>query len=197
TQGAGPPGMTAGTSAAGRRHDAVRRAGVAVLAADLQAAPNVLPALHRWLDPDSMRTLQAVLSDPGHPLRALWPHEGRLPNVLRGDPETLASLLVTTYSLGLTWCRLAQVTPPATGFALPQAVAAELTSPALHSPPSTDELSAWDIIKAARAHLAAKREPSQSPAGTPDPPAGPVAGGSPPPVPPGSLPPVPAPPPPV
>lgn len=185
TQGAGPGGMTAGTSAPGRRHDAVRRAGVAVLAADLQAAPNVLPALHRWLDPDSMRTLQALLGDPGHPLRALWPREGRLPDVLRGDPEKLGSLLVTTYSLGLTWCRLAQVTPPAMGFALPQAVAAELMSPALHTPPSTDELSAWDIIKAARAHLAAQREPSQSPSGTPDPPAGPVAGGAVPSAPPG------------
>ncbi|MEV5569765.1 hypothetical protein AB0L06_06935 [Spirillospora sp. NPDC052269] len=181
------PGMTAGTSAAGRRHDAVRRAGVAVLAADLQAAPNVLPALHRWLDPDSMRTLQALLTDPGHPLRALWPREGRLPDVLRGDSEALSSLLVTTYSLGLTWCRLAQVTPPPTGFAMPQAIAAELMSPALHTPPSTDELSAWDIIKAARAHLAAQREPSQSPEGTPDPPAGPVAGGTPP-GPPGSAP---------
>ncbi|WP_242909827.1 hypothetical protein [Actinomadura terrae] len=156
--GAGQPGQP------GRGHDEVRRAGVAVLAADLQAAPNALPVLQRWLDPDSARTLQAVLTDPAHPLRALWPREGRLPEALRsGDADALAALLATTYTLGLTWCRLAQVPPPATGFAVPQAVAAELTSPAMHTPPSTDELSAWDIIKAARAHMAAERATSDQP----------------------------------
>uniref|UniRef100_UPI0037C690A5 hypothetical protein n=1 Tax=Actinomadura sp. TaxID=1989 RepID=UPI0037C690A5 len=145
-------------AAPGRGHDEVRRAGIAVLAADLQAAPGALPALQRWLDPDSARTLQAVLSDPANPLRELWPRDGRLPDALRSDDaEALGALLATTYTLGLTWCRLAQVAPPATGFAVPQAVAAELTSPAMHSPPSTDELSAWDIIKAARAHMAAER----------------------------------------
>lgn len=145
----------------GRSHDEVRRAGIAVLAADLQAAPGAMPALQRWLDPDSARTLQAVLGDPANPLRALWPRDGRLPDALRrDDPDALAALLATTYTIGLTWCRLAQVPPPASGFAVPQAVAAELTSPALHSPPSTDELSAWDIIKAARAHMAAERASS-------------------------------------
>ncbi|MBA8952917.1 hypothetical protein ACFQU9_19440 [Actinomadura namibiensis] len=143
----------------GRGHDRVRHAGLAVLAADLQAAPGVLPALQRWMDPDGARTLQAVLTDPAHPLRVLWPRDGRLPEALRSaDADALAALLATTYTLGLTWCRLAQVPPPATGFAVPQAVAAELTSPAMHTPPSTDELSAWDIIKAAREHLAAQRE---------------------------------------
>ncbi|WP_433323279.1 hypothetical protein [Spirillospora sp. CA-294931] len=143
----------------GRGHDEVRRAGVAVLAADLQAAPNVLPALQRWLDPDSARTLQEVLTNPSHPLRELWPRDGRLPEALRStDTDALGSLLATTYTLGLTWCRLAQIPPPATGFAVPQAIASELTSPALYAPPSTDELSAWDIIKAARAHMASERE---------------------------------------
>ncbi|WP_067472150.1 hypothetical protein [Actinomadura hibisca] len=142
----------------GRAHDRARHAGLAVLAADLQAAPGVLPALQPWLDADSARALQAVLTDPAHPLRVLWPRDGRLPEPLRGtDADLLSALLATTYTLGLTWCRLAQVPPPATGFAVPQAIAAELTSPALHTPPSTDELSAWDIIKAARAHLAAER----------------------------------------
>ncbi|TDD63546.1 hypothetical protein E1293_43075, partial [Actinomadura darangshiensis] len=148
-------------AAPGRSHDEVRRAGIAVLAADLQAAPGALPALQRWLDTDSARTLQAVLADPANPLRSLWPRDGRLPDTLRSDdPDALAALLATTYTLGLTWSRLAQVPPPATGFAVPQAVAAELTSPAMHSPPSTDELSAWDIIKAARAHMAAERASS-------------------------------------
>ena len=157
----------------GRPHDEVRRAGVAVLAADLQSVPNAVPVLQRWLDPDSARTLQAVLTDASHPLRDLWPREGRLPEPLRStDADALQGLLATTYALGLTWCRLAQVPPPATGFALPQAIAAELTSPAMHTPPSTDELSAWDIIKAARAHLAAERE-AQSP--SPDRPDAPVA----------------------
>ncbi|WP_433479476.1 hypothetical protein ACQPZP_22015 [Spirillospora sp. CA-142024] len=148
-------------AATGRGHDEVRRAGIAVLAADLQAAPGALPALQRWLDTDSARTLQAVLADPANPLRSLWPRDGRLPDALRSDdPDALAALLSATYTLGLTWCRLAQVPPPATGFAVPQAVAAELTSPAMHTPPSTDELSAWDIIKAARAHMAAERATS-------------------------------------
>ncbi|WP_141575593.1 hypothetical protein [Actinomadura sp. WMMA1423] len=188
-------------AAAGRSHDEVRRAGVAVLAADLQAAPGALPALQRWLDADSARTLQAVLSDPAHPLRSLWPRDGRLPDTLRGDDsDALSALLATTYTLGLTWCRLAQVPPPATGFAVPQAVAAELTSPAMHTPPSTDELSAWDIIKAARAHMAAERASSGA-----DQPVAPVpepaqeAPGPPPavaPAPPPAAPPVPAPEPP-
>ncbi|MFI0481290.1 hypothetical protein [Actinomadura sp. 9N215] len=151
-------------AAPGRGHDEVRRAGIAVLAADLQAAPGALPALQRWLDADSARTLQAVLSDPANPLRSLWPRDGRLPDALRSDdPDALAALLATTYTLGLTWCRLAQVPPPATGFVVPQAVAAELTSPAMHTPPSTDELSAWDIIKAAREHLAAERAGGDQP----------------------------------
>ncbi|WP_242892825.1 hypothetical protein [Actinomadura litoris] len=195
---AGAPGQP------GRGHDEVRRAGIAVLAADLQAAPNALAVLQRWLDPDSARTLQAVLTDPANPLRALWPREGRLPEALRtGDADALASLLATTYTLGLTWCRLAQVPPPATGFAVPQAVAAELTSPAMHTPPSTDELSAWDIIKAARAHMAAERaidrpvapvpEPQQGPPGPP-PAVAPVEPPSAPPVPSGPpVPPVPPP----
>ncbi|WP_067468451.1 hypothetical protein [Actinomadura macra] len=191
-------------AAAGRGHDEVRRAGIAVLAADLQAAPNALAALQRWLDPDSARTLQTVLSDPANPLRSLWPRDGRLPEALRtDDPDALAALLATTYTLGLTWCRLAQVPPPATGFAVPQAVAAELTSPAMHSPPSTDELSAWDIIKAARAHMAAERatgdqpvapvpDPQQQAPGPP-PAVAPVAPPAPPPVQPAAQPPVPSP----
>ncbi|MFC5745423.1 hypothetical protein [Actinomadura rugatobispora] len=168
----------------GRPHDEVRRAGVAVLAADLQSAPNAMPALQRWLDPDSARTLQAVLTDASHPLRDLWPREGRLPEALRtSDADALAALLATTYTLGLTWCRLAQVPPPATGFALPQALAAELTSPAMHTPPSTDELSAWDIIKAARAHLASERETQSPPPAQPDAPVAPVPEPPPPPPP--------------
>ncbi|MBE1536425.1 hypothetical protein [Actinomadura algeriensis] len=192
--------------AGGRAHDEVRRAGVAVLAADLQAAPGALPALQRWLDPDSARTAQAVLTDPAHPGRALWPRDGRLPDALRtDDADALASLLATTYTLGLTWCRLAQVHPPATGFAVPQAAASQLTSPAMHSPPSTDELSAWDIIKAARAHMAAERaaaggdepvapvpEPQREPSGPP-PAAAPVEPPAAPPVSPAPGPPVPAP----
>ncbi|MCP9976818.1 hypothetical protein [Actinomadura madurae] len=103
-------------AAPGRGHDEVRRAGIAVLAADLQAAPGALPALQRWLDTDSARTLQAVLSDPANPLRSLWPRDGRLPDTLRSDdPDALAALLSTTYTLGLTWCRLAQVPPPGDG----------------------------------------------------------------------------------
>ncbi|MFI0450066.1 hypothetical protein [Actinomadura sp. 6N118] len=175
--------------AAGRGHDEVRRAGIAVLAADLQAAPHVLPALQRWLDPDSARTLQAVLADPGSPLRELWPRDGRLPEALRStDTDALAALLATTYTLGLTWCRLAQVSPPAVGFAVPQAAAAELAGTGVHSPPSTDELSAWDIIKAARAHLASEREQAADAAVAPLPPQPQAPAPTPPPPPPPSAP---------
>ncbi|PRX02499.1 UNVERIFIED_ORG: hypothetical protein CLV66_11548 [Actinomadura viridilutea] len=188
---AGLTGSRAPVPTGGRPHDDVRRAAVALLAADLQAAPNALPALHRWLDPDSARTLHAVLTDPANPLRALWPREGRLPEALRStDAEALSWLLATTYTIGLTWCRLAQVPPPATGFAVPQAVAAELTSPALHSPPSTDELSAWDIIKAARAHLAAERQAAEKSAEeAADRPVAPSPAEPPPPSPPSASPP--------
>jgi hypothetical protein len=138
-----------------------RRAGVAVLAADLQGAPHAVAAVLPWLDPDSARTLQSVLTQPDHPLRELWPRDGRLPEALRSDDaEEIQALLATSYTVALAWCRLAQIAPPAPGFAVPVAAATELASPALQAPKSTGELTPWQIIEAARAHLAAERSAS-------------------------------------
>lgn len=150
-------------------HGDARRAAVALLAADLQGAPYALPAVLPWLDPDSGRTLQMVLAEPGNPLRTLWPSGGRLPETLRSDQaDEVRALLATSYTMGLTWCRLAQIAPPAPGFAVPAAAAAELASPALQTPKSTGELTPWQIIDAARAHLAAER--GAAPAAPPEPP---------------------------
>ncbi|MCW2887224.1 MAG: hypothetical protein JWL58_4086 [Streptosporangiaceae bacterium] len=143
----------------------VRRAGAAVLAADLQNTPNVLPAVLPWLDPDSARVVQEVLTQPSHPLRELWPREGRLPETLRTDDvEQLRALLATSHALALSWSRLARLNPPVPGFTVPAATAAELTSPSLQIPKSTGELTPWQIIDAARAHLAAERAAQAPPA---------------------------------
>ncbi|MCW2900696.1 MAG: hypothetical protein JWO67_2961 [Streptosporangiaceae bacterium] len=154
-----------------------RRAGVAVLAADLQGAPHAVAAVLPWLDPDSAGTLHAVLTQPGHPLREFWPRDGRLPEVLRCDrAEDVQALLATSYTVALTWCRLAHVPPPAPGFAVAAAAAAELDSPALQAPRSTGELTPWEIIEAARAHLAEGRAgpPEAAPQpGPPEPPSPP------------------------
>jgi SpoVK/Ycf46/Vps4 family AAA+-type ATPase len=147
---------------------AVRHAAIALLAADLQAVPAARAAVLPWLDPDGARTLQAITAQPGHPLRRLWPRGGRLPDALRpagGAGEgtaPAAQLLVTSYALGLTWCRLAQIAPPAPGFAVPAAAAADLPG-GPGEPISTGEMTAWQIIEAARAHLAAGRVPPTPP----------------------------------
>ncbi|MGH3391191.1 MAG: hypothetical protein ACRDOO_20165, partial [Actinomadura sp.] len=169
-------GLRGGTPSLG---DA-RRAGVAVLAADLHSAPQAIHAVPPWLDADGARTLQAVLAQPDHPLRELWPRDGRLPGALRtDDAEQLHALLATAYTAALAWCRLAQIIPPAPGFAIPAATAAELTSPALRPPHSGGEPTPWEIIEAARAHLAAEAA-ERSPA--PPPPPGPPSQPPPPPV---------------
>ncbi|HEU5160311.1 MAG TPA: AAA family ATPase [Streptosporangiaceae bacterium] len=167
---------------------AIRHAAMALLAADMRAAPAAaIAAVVPWLDPDSARTLQAVAAHPQHPLRRLWPHDGRLPGALRAaDPAhgegaerdsaarrtaRLEALLAGTYALDLAWCRLAQLAPPASGFAVPAAAAAELRGAAAAAPKRTGEMTAWQIIEAARAHLAAGRVPPSPPAS----PAPPVA----------------------
>jgi hypothetical protein len=152
---------------------AIRHAALALLAADMRAAPAAVAAVVPWLDPGSARTLHAVVTQPQHPLRRLWPTDGRLSDTLRaadaseasgaerGDTtkrtEHLEALLTTSYAMDLAWCRLAQLAPPATGFVVPAAAAAELRGPAARAPKRTGEMTAWQIIEAARAHLAAGR----------------------------------------
>ncbi|HEX6469667.1 MAG TPA: hypothetical protein VF069_11280 [Streptosporangiaceae bacterium] len=198
----------------------IRQTALALLAADLRpATPAAVSPLLPWLDPAGARTLQAVLAQDDHPLRRLWPANGRLPDVLRpaggeqDDPETaaeraghLAALLATSYALGLTCSRLARLTPPTPGFVVPAAAAAELRGAAARAPKRTGELTAWQILEAARAHLAAGRarqDPPPAPGAAGEPAAGaataavdeprpPVAAAMDPPV----GPPVPGPPPP-
>ncbi|HEV7935631.1 MAG TPA: hypothetical protein VGP70_25360 [Actinomadura sp.] len=172
-------------------HGDARRASIALLAADLQGAPHTLPAVLPWLDPDSAHTLQVVLAQPGHPLRELWPRDGRLPEALRSDAaEDLEALLTTSYAVALAWCRLARIAPPAPGLAVPAAVAAELAMPGLRVPKSTGELTPWEIIEAARAHLAEGRTASReaAPRQAASPPGPPVTGPA---VPPEQVPPAP------
>jgi hypothetical protein len=145
-----------------------RHAAVALLAADLQDTPAAYAAILPWLDPDGARTLRAVTDDPDHPLRRLWPRDGRLPGSLRPSDRTgvgqLEVLLATSYALDLTWCRLAQTAPPTPGFTVPAAAAAELSGAAVRPPRGTGELTPWQIIEAARAHLASGLErPDASP----------------------------------
>ncbi|TNY34595.1 hypothetical protein, partial [Thermomonospora catenispora] len=158
-------------------HGEVRRAAAALLAADLHAAPAAVHAVLPWLDGDSARTVQGALADPQHPARRLWPRDGRLPEELRGgDASALQDLLATAYTLGLTWCRLAGGPPPPTGFAVAAAAATALTEgPSAASPgggSGTDELTPWQIIEAARAHMASERAAS---AASPVPPPAPSA----------------------
>jgi hypothetical protein len=163
-------GGAAGQST-GQSPTAIRHAAIALLAADLGAVPAAIAAVVPWLDPDSVRTLHAVAAQADHPLRRLWPEDGRLPAELRpaepaggerdaaaaGRTKHVEALLATSYALGQTWCRLAQITPPAPGFVVAAAAAAELRGAAARAPKRTGELTAWQIIEAARAHLAAGR----------------------------------------
>ncbi|WP_119730467.1 hypothetical protein [Thermomonospora amylolytica] len=159
-------------------HGEVRRAAAALLAADLHAAPAAVHAVLPWLDGDGARTVQAVLTDPQHPGRRLWPRDGRLPDELRaGDATALQDLLATAYTLGLTWCRLAGGPPPPTGFAVAAAAAAALADGPPAAPRGTGELTPWQIIEAARAHMASER------AAAPVPPPVPPADQTPPPPP--------------
>jgi hypothetical protein len=155
----------------------IRHAAMALLAADMQAAPAAVAAVVPWLDPDSARTLHAVVAQPQHPMRRLWPHDGRLAETLRAADamggergaaakrtEHLEALLATCYALDLAWCRLARLAQPAPGFVVPAAAAAELRGAAARAPKRTGEMTAWQIIEAARAHLAAGRVQPPPPA---------------------------------
>ena len=174
--GAAPPTSTAN-----------RHAALALLAADMQAAPAAFAAVAPWLDPDGARTLHAIVAQPRHPLRRLWPAGGRLPDALRAAAETdapgaagaehgaaakrsenLEALLATCYAMDLAWCRLARLAPPASGFVVPAAAATELRGTAVRGPKRTGEMTAWQIIDAARAHLAAGRV-QPPPAAEPEP----------------------------
>jgi hypothetical protein len=129
-----------------------RHVAISLLAADLAAAPTGMNAVMPWLDPDGARLLQQVVTQPGHPLRAYWPENGTLPDSVRADePEDLRELLAACYATDLAWCRLPGVVPPASGFVVPAVLMTTVLGP------SGAGLTPWEIIAAARAHLAEQR----------------------------------------
>jgi hypothetical protein len=139
-----------------------RRVAFALLAADLDGAPGSAAAVLPWLDPDGAHTLQ-TLATPGHPLRALWPAGGALPEAVAGaDPQILRGLLAASYAADLAWCRLAGMAPPRPGFTVPAALMTAVAG----GPEPGAGLTPWEIIEAARAHLAGQRDggPAAEPA---------------------------------
>jgi hypothetical protein len=133
-----------------------RRAALALLAADLDGVPGSVVAVMPWLDPEGVRTLQAF-GQPDHPLRQLWPVDGTLPDaVAAADPQILRGLLAASYSADLAWCRLAGMPPPRPGFTVPAALMKALA--AAPDPGPGGNLTPWEIIDAARAHLAEQRK---------------------------------------
>ncbi|RAY11479.1 hypothetical protein DPM19_29675 [Actinomadura craniellae] len=106
-----------------------RLVAASLLAADLatvrqEVAGQIIP----WLDPEVRYTVQAVLTQHGHPLRRLWPEDARLPDLLRGRlGDAGEKLLAAAYTADLAWCRLAGGMPARPrGFPVPTAILAEL-----------------------------------------------------------------------
>ncbi|MCO5985045.1 hypothetical protein NE235_02865 [Actinoallomurus spadix] len=105
----------------------------ALLAADLAVVRReVTEQVIGWLDPETRRAAQAILTGPGHPLRRFWPQDGRLPPPLRRRVEALrpaarGALLATMYAVDLAWCRLGGGIPARPrGFPVPVAIMAEI-----------------------------------------------------------------------
>jgi hypothetical protein len=138
-----------------------RRVALALLAADLDGAPGSVGTVMPWLDPDGVRTLQAF-GQPDHPLRRLWPVDGTFPDAVAGaDPQILRGLLAASYAADLAWCRLAGMPPPRPGFTVPAALMKAIA--AAPDPGPEDNLTPWEIIEAARAHLAEQRNAESEP----------------------------------
>ncbi|GAA3241217.1 hypothetical protein [Actinocorallia longicatena] len=79
-----------------------------LLAADLSVIrQDVVGQVIAWLDPEVRYTIQAMIAQPGHPLRRrFWPAETHLPDQLRRATRDPAGLLASLYHLDLAWCRL-------------------------------------------------------------------------------------------
>ncbi len=138
-----------------------RRVALALLAADLDGSPGSVVAVMPWLDPDGARTLQGF-AQPDQPLRRLWPVDGTLPDEVSGaDPQILRSLLAAAYATDLAWCRLAGMPPPRPGFTVPAALMNTIA--AGPDPDPGSNLTPWEIIEAARAHLAEQRQADAAP----------------------------------
>jgi hypothetical protein len=144
-----------------------RRVALALLAADLQDSPAAAGTVMAWLDAEGVRTLQS-LTQPDHALRRLWPTGGTLPDAVAGaDPQILRTLLAASYATDLAWCRLAGTAPPRPGFTVPAALMNTLV--AAPDPVAGESLTPWEIIEAARAHLAEQRKADAAAAEPPAP----------------------------
>ncbi|WP_345439074.1 hypothetical protein [Actinoallomurus vinaceus] len=113
-----------------------RLVAAALLAADLAVVRrDVAGQVIGWLDPETRRTTQAILTGPDHPLRRFWPKDNRLPLLLRRRVEKLrpsarGALLATMYAVDLAWCRLGGGIPARPrGFPAPVAILAEILGP--------------------------------------------------------------------
>lgn len=118
-----------------------------LLAADLAIVrQDVVAEVTRWLDPEIRFTVQAMISQQGHPLRRrFWPIDQRLPPQLRdGSTGNREELLATMFAVALAWCRLGGGIPARPrGFPAPVAILAEMiglerataTTPAAPPPP--------------------------------------------------------------
>ena len=118
-----------------------RLVAAALIAADLAVVrQDVVAMVIPWLDPEIRYTVQAVLSQSGHPLRRLWPQDHRLPEMLRrypgadgrgrgdnGADRSRKILLATMFAADLAWCRLGGGIPARPrGFPVPTAAVAEI-----------------------------------------------------------------------
>ncbi|MDX6433037.1 MAG: hypothetical protein QOE54_5403, partial [Streptosporangiaceae bacterium] len=106
-----------------------RLVAAALVAADLAVTKrDKVEQVVPWLDPEIRYTVQAVLSQNGHPLRRLWPVDNRLPEQLRAAlGDRTESLLAAVYDVDLAWCRLAGGMPARPrGFPVPTAIITEL-----------------------------------------------------------------------
>ncbi|HZB29389.1 MAG TPA: AAA family ATPase, partial [Streptosporangiaceae bacterium] len=116
-----------------------RLVAAALIAADLAVVrQDVVSKVVPWLDPEIRYTIQAILRQSGHPLRALWPKDLRLPDMLcgglgAGDAGDAAAarnrgvFLATMYAADLSWCRLGGGIPARPrGFPVPTAAIAEI-----------------------------------------------------------------------
>ncbi|MFP3965628.1 AAA family ATPase [Actinomadura fulvescens] len=110
-----------------------RLVAAALVAADLDVVrKDVADGIVPWLDPEIRYTVQAVRSQPGHPLRRLWPADMRLPEPLRGSVargDAASRLLASMYEVDLAWCRLAGMPARPRGFPVPTAIVAEIVGP--------------------------------------------------------------------
>ncbi|MEO5876255.1 MAG: hypothetical protein ABIS86_19905, partial [Streptosporangiaceae bacterium] len=104
-----------------------------LLAADVSVIrQDVIDQVIPWLDPEIRFTVQAMITQPGHPLRRrFWPVDGRLPEQLRtGLTRRREQVLGAMYALDLGWCRLGGGIPSRPrGFPSTTALLAEIIGP--------------------------------------------------------------------